>query len=332
MQNPSEKTAKILLATEEEIFLKLVDQNHPFRKLNQVINFSELVSPLRNLYSDLGKTGVDIEKGFKTLLVQFWEDYSDRQMEKALKENIAIRWFCGFALLAETPDHTYFCKLRKRLGTKNIADSFNSVNARLREKGLFGDVFKFIDASSIITKTALWEERDKAIAKGEEKLNNINVKDYAADKDARWGAKSKTNFWFGYKRHHSIDMRHGLIDKLAVTPANVLDFEALPDIAPKDAMVFTDKLYDCKKADAVLKANHCHVATIRKNNNQNKNRDLDRWRSEVRMPFEGNFSKLRKRAKFRGLFKITAQCFFEALCHNLKKAITLLPLETALAT
>jgi len=134
MQNPSEKTAKMLLATEEEIFKKLVNLDHPFRKLNQIINFPELVNPLRNLYSDLGQTGVDIEKGFKALLIQFWEDYSDRQMEKALKENIAIRWFCGFALLAETPDHTYFCKLRKRLGTKNIADSFNSVNARLREK------------------------------------------------------------------------------------------------------------------------------------------------------------------------------------------------------
>jgi len=41
---------------------------------------------------------------------------------------------------------------------------------------LFGDVFKFIDASAIVTKTALWEERDRAIKEGEEKLNNKNVK------------------------------------------------------------------------------------------------------------------------------------------------------------
>ena len=329
MQNPSEKTLKMLLATEEEVFKKLINSDHPFRKLNQIIDFPKLAEPLRNLYSDLGQNGIDIEKGFRALLIQFWEDYSDRQMEKALKENIAIRWFCGFTLLADTPDHTYFCKLRKRLGTKNIAESFNRVNNILRSKGLFGDMFKFIDASSIITKTALWKERDKAIKDGEDKLNNANVKDYAADKDARWGAKSKTNFWFGYKRHHNVDMRHGLIDKLAVTPANVLDFEALPDIVPRDAMVFCDKMYDVKKSDLILRANHCHAATIRKNNNQNKNRDLDRWRSAIRMPFEGNFSKLRKRAKFRSLLKVTAQCFFEAICHNLKKAIVLLPLSAA---
>ena len=127
-------------------------------------------------------------------------------------------------------------------------------------------------------------------------------------------------------------MRYGLIDKLAVTQANVLDFEALPKICPKEVMVFTDKLYDTKKSDQVFKANHCHIATIRKNNNQNKNHDLDKWRSEVRMPFEGNFSKLRKRAKFRGLLKVTAQCFFEAICYNLKKAIMILPLAPVLDT
>jgi len=47
-----------------------------------IINFDNLVEPLRNLYSDLGQTGIDIAKGFKALLVQFWEDYSDREKVK----------------------------------------------------------------------------------------------------------------------------------------------------------------------------------------------------------------------------------------------------------
>lgn len=68
---------------------------------------------------------------------------------------------------------------------------FKEINAILEEHGLFGNVFTFIDASTIITKAALWEERDKALADGEEKLNNSNVAKYASDTDARWGAKSK---------------------------------------------------------------------------------------------------------------------------------------------
>jgi len=325
MQKPSEKTSKMLLATEEQVFLKLIDTNHPFRKLKQIIAFPELVQPLRKLYSNLGKTGVDIERGFKALLIQFWEDYSDRQMEKAVKENIAIRWFCGFSLMEETPDHTYFCKLRKRIGLKRLDYVFKNINRTLEQKGLFGNVFTFIDASAIITKTALWEERDRAIADGQTKLNNLNVKDYAADKDARWGAKNKNNIWFGHKRHNAVDMRHGLIKKTKATPANVVDFKVLKEIAPNQGMVFTDKLYDCQEANQVLADKNCHPAIIRKNNNKLKNKDKDRWFSSIRMPFEGTFSKLRRRAKFRGLIKVNFQCIFEAICHNLKKAVLILP-------
>lgn len=327
MVNQENKTLKLFTSTEEEIIEKMVKEDHAFRKLGKIIDFEKLISPYRKLYSDTGAEGLDVVKGFKALLIQFWEDYSDREMEKVLEENVAVRWFCGFALLEKTPDHSYFGKLRKRLGTKNLADIFNKVNEELRSKGLFGDVFKFIDASSIVTKTALWEERDKAIANGEEKLNNRNVKDYAADKDARWGAKSKNNIWFGYKRHHNVDMRHGLIDKVAVTPANVPDPKALKNIIVKNTMNFMDKIYDQKKAYEILKANGCHSGIIMKNNNKLKNRDLDSWKSKTRMPFEGNFSKLRKRAKFRSQVKVLFQCFSEAIVHNLKKAVAILPAE-----
>ena len=329
MQRPVNKTNKMLFKTETEIFNQLIEQCHPFRQLNEVIDFNELVRPLRDCYSDLGTAGIDVIKGFKALLIQFWEDYSDREMEKAIKENIAIRWFCQFSLMETTPDHTYFCKLRNRLGAKRVAAIFNAVNQELKNHGLFGNVFKFIDASSIISKTALWSERDKAIADGEETLNNAVVSKYATDKDAKWGAKSKSNIWFGYKRHQTVDMRYGLIDKTAVTPANVLDFQVLGSICPQNCMVFMDKLYDCQKANLALRANNCYAATIRKNNNRAKNKDLDRWRSFIRMPFEGSFSKLRKRAKYRGLKKVTLQCFLEAIVHNLKKAVTILPTKTA---
>jgi len=328
MQPLKDKTTKMFFGTEEEVFNLLVKEGHAFRKLNEVIDFSELTNPLRNLYSDFGTMGIDIEKGFRALLLQFWEDYSDREMENAVKENIAIRWFCGFGLSEDTPDHSYFGKLRKRLGTQNITDIFNQVNEILRSKGLFGDVFKFIDASAIVSKTALWKERDQAIANGEEKLNNANVKDYAADKEARWGAKSKTKIWFGYKNHVAVDMRFGLIENLTVTAANVLDFQTLEEICPRNAMIFADKLFDVKKAYPILKKKGCHAAIIKKKNNKSKNKDLDKWRSKMRMPFEGTFSKLRKRAKFRGRLKVLMQCHFEALVHNLKKAVTVLPLKT----
>jgi IS5 family transposase len=319
------KTVKWLTNTEEELIEKMVDKNHAFRRLNALIDFEALISPYRELYSSIGAEGVDVIKGFKALLIQFWENYSDREMEKALEENVAIKWFCGFGLTEATPDHSYFGKLRKRLGAKSMADIFNEVNVLLRSKGLFGDAFKFIDASTLITKTALWEERDRAIRDGEKSLNNSIVGNYAADKDARWGAKSKNHIWFGHKRHCTVDMRHGLIEKLAVTPANVPDQRMLKNICPKNCMVFMDKIYDTKNSNLILQINNCASGIIRKNNNKTKNNDLDKWRSKTRMPFESTFSKLSKRARYRGSVKVLLQCFAEAIAYNLKKSIRVLP-------
>ena len=323
MQKRSPKTASMVLQTETEIFKQIIPEDHAFRKLNSLLDFEKLAKPLRDLYSDVGATGIDIEKGLRALLVQFWEDYSDREMENCLRENMAVRWFCDFGLQEKTPVWSYFSKLRTRLGTQNVANLFNASNEQLREKGLFGDTFTFIDASALVTKTALWEERDRAIVEGEAKLNNVVVSKYAADKDAKWGAKGKNKIWFGYKRHVAVDMRHGLIRKITVTPANVLDFQVVDQICPAGGMVFSDKLYDTKKTDLLLQANGCTSATIRKRSNPKKNRDLDRWRSGIRMPFEGIFSKLNHRTRYRGKTKVLLQCFAEAMAHNLKKAVVL---------
>lgn len=314
-----------ILEFEESLFKKAVPEEHAYRKLNRLINFETLAQPLGKLYSPLGQHGISPIRGFKALLLQFWEDLSDRQMERAVCENLAMRWFCGFSLTDKTPDHTYFCKFRARVKTKQLADIFNAINEELKKAGLFGNVFHFIDASTIITKSALWKERDRAIKDGHDKLNNLIVKDYAADSEARWGTKSKRNIWFGYKRHSAVDMRYGLISKTTVTPANVLDFQVVDQICPTQGMVFMDKLYDTKDTDKIIFGSGCSPGTIRKNNNPSKNKLLDRWRSQVRMPFEGTFSKLHKRAKYRGLEKVIFQNFAQSLCFNLKKAVRYAP-------
>jgi transposase, IS5 family len=318
---------KTIASFEEQLINSVVSLDHAYRKMNRLINFEKIALMLQETYSNLGQKGIPAVRGLKALLLQFWEDYSDRQMEAAVRENLAIRWFVGFSLTEQTPDHSYFGKFRKRIGTQHLADIFNSVNESLRKEGLFGNIFHFIDASTIITKSALWEERDRAIKDGHDKLNNLVIKDYAADKQARWGAKSKKNIWFGYKRHTAVDMRYGLITKTTVTPANVLDYQVVEQICPKEGYVFMDKLYDTKDTDKKIRASGCSPGTIKKNNNPNKNYDLDRWRSAMRMPYESTFSKLPKRARYKGLTKVAFQNFGESMVYNLKKAINYLPLS-----
>lgn len=299
----------------------LVREDHPYRKIKQLINFEKLLKPFHSLYSGKGAQGIAVEIGFKCLLLQFYADLSDRQMENALKDNVPTKWFCGFVLLEKTPDHSYFGKLRQRIGTQKLAELFNQITAQLRDKQMISDVFTFVDATTLTRKVGLWKERDKAIAEGLEKLNNQNVEKFSADKDARFGCKGKKKFWYGYKRHCSIDMKHGLIKETAVTPANVPDAKVLEAICPDQGMVFGDKGYSTEEARQILQKKGCHSGIIRKNNDLQKNKEKDRWRTQVRMPFEGTFAKLSKKARYRGTAKTQFQATFEALAFNIKRLI-----------
>lgn len=329
MIETNNKTSAMLFKTDEEVFKYIVPANHHFRKLKALVSFEDLAFPLRKLYGSEGNVSYAIEKTLPALMLQYWEDLSDRELESALTENLAIKWFCGFSITESTPEYSYFSKLRKRVGAKELANIFNKINNILKGYGLIGEVFTFIDASAIISKNTLWDERDKALEDGLDSLNNAVVSKYAADNQAKWGAKGKNKVWFGYKKHQSVDMRHGLITKLAVTPANVPDYKTTKNIAPKSGMVFSDKLYDNKENNNVLKALGLHIGVIKKKNNKLKNKDLDFWISKMRMPFESTFAHQSKRTRYKGTAKVYFQVLAESICHNLKKALKLLPMPVA---
>jgi len=301
----------------------LVPKDHSYRKFLTIVNFEELCRPLRSLYKDFGRPGYSIESGFAALTLQYMENLSDRELERFLTENIAAKYFCGFTLTEKTPDHSYFSELRKKIGTARLAQLFNRLGEKLKEKGLVSSIFTFVDASQMISKMALWDERDKAIAQGLEKLNNKVVDQFAADKQARFGCKGKKNFWFGYKRHIAACMKHGFITKVAVTPANVDDAKALKHVCPKQGMVLADKAYCMAEAQRIMKINGCHSGAILKENMKEKNREKDAFLTRLRMPYENIFSKMDKRVRYRGQAKAQFQGFMQAFAFNCKRLIAI---------
>ena len=302
---------------------KIVGKDHELRRIDETVSFRKISHDYHDLIRDTGRKGYGVETGIRCVFLQFYYDFSDRQMEEQLRYNIAYRWFVGIGMDEETPDHTYFCRIRKYLGTKRIGKIFNKINRIAEEKKIVRKVFTFVDSRAIVSKETTWAERDKAISEGEEKLNNTNISRYSADKDARFGCKGKNKFWYGYKEHVGVDMGSGLINKVAVTPANVTDHWGLEYICPWDSIIFGDKQYCVSQAVTIMKAHGCESAAILKNNMKGKNRDRDRWISKVRSPFEGTFSKLKRRARYRGLAKVQLQTFMEAIVFNVKRLVTI---------
>ena len=167
------------------------------------------------------------------------------------------------------------------------------------------------------------EERDEAIQLKYEKLNNKVLPKVATDSQARIGCKGKNKYWYGYKRHVSVDMQSGLINKVATTPANVTDDQGFKHVCPAGGAAYMDKAYCTKAVQQSAAKKNCHVAAIKKNNMKDKYKDLDRWISHIRSPYEGTFSKQNKRVRYRGVAKNQFAAFMESICFNLKKLVSL---------
>jgi IS5 family transposase len=315
-----------------------------YQPLLKLVDFSELMKPYRDIYSHTGAPGHPIETGVKCILVQIFEDRSDRQLEKLILNDVRIRYFCGFNIADRTPDHSYFGDFRKRLGSENIEKIHNYIVEKLKTAGLIGGFCSFIDTSEIIRKINVWTERDKKIEeelerlnlnrdlmkkeplkkkselKKEVKLNNSNVSDYSSDPDAKIGCKGEKKYWFGYKRGVCVDAKYEIITKVAVEPANEVDHRFAFKLFPETGACLMDKGFD---VDELYEKTPAGVAVraIKKRNRKDKNRDLDRWISSIRSPFESIFNKLSKRTRYVGLAKNKFKGFIEAIAHNLKRTL-----------
>jgi transposase len=178
---------------------ELVPSSHKYRQLTAMIDFGKLCSGLEEeVYSRLGRAAYNPVQGVKMLFLQFYKDLSDRQLEEELRDSVSGKWFCGFSLLEQTPDHSYFSDFRNRLGTKRVARIFKKLTDSLRDKKLVREVFTFVDSSKVEAKVDSWKARDKAIADaaniekdddGSPTMNNKNISEYSSDPDARYGAK-----------------------------------------------------------------------------------------------------------------------------------------------
>jgi IS5 family transposase len=298
----------------------LVPKDHVYRKLLDLIDFKKILYLLKTNDKDLG---YGIEKSFKMILLQYMEDLSDREMERFMQENVASKYLCGFGLLDKTPDHSTFGVIRNRVGTSRLSKIFTKIREQLKQKGYISECFTFVDATHLISKANLWEERDKAIKLKYDKLNNESLPKVAHDKEARIGCKGKTKYWYGYKKHVSVDMKHGLVNKISVTPANQSDASGLEHICPTQGAVIGDKGYCTKQARTVIIRRGCHDATIKKNNIKIKNKEKDKFLTKLRAPFENVFSQFKKKVRYSGVLKNQFAAFMESIVFNFKRLISI---------
>ena len=120
-----------------------------------------------------------------------------------------------------------------------------------------------------------------------------------------------------------MDTASGLIEKIAVTPANVNDATAFPLVCPWGKRILADRGYDTWLVRDTMKDKGCidrvMRLTKRKDFDAQRNKNISRRRS----PWEMVFAHMQKRTRYMGVKKTYLQAIMEAIVYNLKRLVWL---------
>ncbi len=141
---------------EPEIYDKLIPENHILYKIDKQIDFSFVNEACKDLYSqDQGRPVKNMpEIMFRSAIVQYLNNYSDREMEQVARYNIIVKWFIGIPIDDSSYDHSALGDFRDRLGEERWKELFFQILKQIEDAG-FAKGTQYVDATYIIANIAI---------------------------------------------------------------------------------------------------------------------------------------------------------------------------------
>jgi transposase, IS5 family len=250
---------------------------------------------------------------FRALLLSVWYDLSDVKLAEALDDRSSFRRFCGFAGSEPTPERTAFVRFRRLLVAHGLDRTlFEAVTAQLKAKAIRVKTGTLVDATIVASASE-------------------------DDPDGRWVKHKGRPATHGFKAHVGADATNALVERLAVTPANINDGRAGPDALPDDpGEVFADSAYRGPHFGDAVRARGGTpriVATgMWGRDAAEVQAKLTAWNGpihRVRGRIEKIFGTWKRsyglrRMRWRGLAKAAVQVHLTAIAYNLKRSLTIL--------
>ncbi|GAH57411.1 unnamed protein product, partial [marine sediment metagenome] len=128
----------------------LVPEDHLLKRLERLISFNFVRDITKSYYSHTGKPSIDPVVLVKMLLVGYLFDIrSERKLVEEISLNLAYRWYIGYDLDEEIPDHSIFSKARVRFGKKLFVDIFEKILVKCIELGLVSKKGMLVDSTIV---------------------------------------------------------------------------------------------------------------------------------------------------------------------------------------
>jgi transposase len=134
----------------------LIPSGHFYRHLEEKLDLSFVREWSRELYAERGRPSIDPVIFFKLQLVMFFEGIrSERKLIETASLNLAHRWYLGYALDEDLPDHSSLTRIRQRLGIAVFQHFFEQVVDLCQEAGLIWGRELYFDATKVAANADL---------------------------------------------------------------------------------------------------------------------------------------------------------------------------------
>jgi transposase len=128
----------------------LIPATHFYRHLEATLDLSFVRDWARELYAERGRPSIDPVVFFKLQLVMFFEGIrSERKLIETASLNLAHRWYLGYALDEDLPDHSSLTRIRQRLGIDLFQRFFERIVDLCQEAGLVWGKELYFDATKV---------------------------------------------------------------------------------------------------------------------------------------------------------------------------------------
>src|SRR5687767_1528432 len=134
----------------------LVPTGNFYRHLEAKLDLGFVHDLVRATYKECGRPSVDPRVFFKLQLVMFFEGLrSERELVRVAADRLSIRWYLGYDLDKELPDHSSLTRIRKRYGLIVFRRFFEAIVEQCREAGLVWGKELYFDATQVKANASL---------------------------------------------------------------------------------------------------------------------------------------------------------------------------------
>lgn len=155
----------VLFFWEKWIFAFYVPEEHILRRIEEVVDFKEIIRILEDKYSGKITPIPRIEplNLFKFYLVMFLYPIGfERELCRRAHSDMAIRWFCGFGPFGNIPHHSTLSKFRKRVDEETFLRVFEYIVYCCVQAGLVKGNHISIDGSKLLADAKRYTSAEQA--------------------------------------------------------------------------------------------------------------------------------------------------------------------------